>query len=78
MNTAMRAKRYTAYVQWNARKRFYAGYVPGIPDTEAFGESMEELKDNLRRVLAGRLRERRSRSKSAPPRSGFQRIDVRV
>jgi predicted RNase H-like HicB family nuclease len=73
-------KNYTAYIQWNTRKRLYAGFIPGIPDTEAWGDSMEDLKGNLRRILARRLKELRSspRSSNPPRRSGFQRVDIRV
>jgi len=31
---------------------FYVGYVPGFPGAHSQGETMEELRENLREVIA--------------------------
>ncbi len=74
-------KTYTAYIQWNTKTHWYAGFIPGIPGAEAQGYSMAELEENLREVLAQCLKERKKSRQSARgrPRSpGFHQLDITV
>jgi len=77
---ADRPRRYTAYIQWNKRDNYYAGYIPGIGGTETEGVSMDDLKRNLGDVLAERIRERRERARrqALKPRAGWRRIDIKI
>jgi predicted RNase H-like HicB family nuclease len=76
---AERPKRYTAYIQWNRSKGYYAGYIPGIGGTDSWGDSMGELKANLGDTLARRLKDRPVRAQpAAKPRPGFRRIDIKA
>ena len=76
---ADRPKRYTAYIQWNRQKGYYAGYIPGIGGTETLGDDMDDLKGNLRENLSRRLRERPVRAQpDVKPRPGFRRIDIKA
>jgi len=43
---------YTAVVERCATTRLYVGYVPGLPGAHSQGETLEELNDNLREVVA--------------------------
>jgi len=76
---ARRPKRYTAYIQWNARRGWYAGYIPGLGGSETVGDNMDDLKANLRETLTRKIAENRSRAKAqAKPRPGYHRIDIEV
>jgi hypothetical protein len=76
---AGRPKRYTAYIQSNARRGVYAGYIPGFGASEAWGDSMGDLKENLRATLARKLAEKRKQAPApAKPRPGYRRIDLVV
>jgi hypothetical protein len=70
---------YTAWVQWNSRKTSFTGYIPGIGGTESWGGSMDELKGDLSRNLAERLKERgERRSRAGRPPAGYHRIDIKA
>ena len=43
---------YTAVVERCAATRLYVGYVPGLPGAHSQGETLDELNDNLREVVA--------------------------
>ena len=43
---------YTAVIERCPVTRLYVGYVPGIPGAHSQGETLEELNDNLREVIA--------------------------
>ena len=42
----------TAVVERCPDTRLYVGYVPGFPGAHSQGETLEELNDNLREVVA--------------------------
>ncbi|NCD23865.1 MAG: type II toxin-antitoxin system HicB family antitoxin [Spartobacteria bacterium] len=42
---------FTAVVERCPETKLYVGYVPGFPGAHSQGETMEELRDNLREVL---------------------------
>ena len=43
---------YTAVVERCPITRLYVGYVPGLPGAHSQGETLDELNDNLREVIA--------------------------
>ena len=43
---------YTAVVERCPDTGFYVGYVPGFPGAHSQGETMNELRENLREVIA--------------------------
>ena len=55
---------YTAVVERCPDTGLYVGYVPGFPGAHSQGESLEELNDNLKEVIAMILEE------GAPPMVG--------
>ena len=46
------AHTYTAVVERYPETRFYVGYVPGFPGAHSQGETIEELSENLKEVIA--------------------------
>ena len=43
---------YTAVVERCPVTRLYVGYVPGLPGVHSQGQTLYELNDNLREVIA--------------------------
>ncbi|MCY4508302.1 MAG: type II toxin-antitoxin system HicB family antitoxin [Acidobacteria bacterium] len=43
---------FTAIVEHCPDTRLYVGYVPGFPGAHSQGETLEELNENLREVIA--------------------------
>jgi predicted RNase H-like HicB family nuclease len=43
---------FTAVVERDGETGLYVGYVPGFPGAHSQGESVEELNENLKEVLA--------------------------
>ena len=43
---------YTAVIERCNQTSLYVGYVPGFPGAHSQGETLEELDDNLREVIA--------------------------
>ena len=50
--TVMPMRTYTAVVERCPDTRLYVGYVPGFPGAHSQGETLEELNDNLKEVIA--------------------------
>lgn len=44
-------KSFTAVVEQDSDTGLYVGYVPGFPGAHSQGESLDELRSNLREVL---------------------------
>lgn len=44
-------KVFTAIVEQDSDTNFYVGYVPGFPGAHSQGETLDELRDNLREVI---------------------------
>ncbi len=42
---------FTAYVEYDPETNLYVGMVPDIPGAHTTGETLEELRANLREVL---------------------------
>ena len=43
---------FTAVIERDADTGLYVGYVPGFPGAHSQGESLDELQNNLREVIA--------------------------
>jgi predicted RNase H-like HicB family nuclease len=43
---------YTAVIERDPDTALYVGYVPGFPGAHSQGETLDELKENLREVIA--------------------------
>ncbi len=43
---------YTAVIERCAETNLYVGYVPGFPGAHSQGETLDELRNNLREVIA--------------------------
>ena len=43
---------YTAVVERCPDTRIYAGYVPGFPGAHSQGDTLEELNENLKEIIA--------------------------
>ena len=50
--TVIPMRTYTAIVEQCPDTRLYVGYVPGFPGAHSQGETLEELNDNLKEVIA--------------------------
>lgn len=42
---------FTAVIERCPETKLYVGYVPGFPGAHSQGETLEELRDNLREVI---------------------------
>lgn len=51
-HTVTPMRTYTAVVERCPDTRLYVGYVPGFPGAHSQGETLEELNDNLKEVIA--------------------------
>ena len=67
---------FTAYVEYDPTTKLYVGIVPGIPGAHTQGESLDELRDNLREVLELCLEEYSGSTDELPQFVGLQQIEV--
>jgi predicted RNase H-like HicB family nuclease len=44
-------KAYTAVIERDRETGYYVGYVPGLPGAHSQGETLDELRDNLREAI---------------------------
>jgi predicted RNase H-like HicB family nuclease len=44
-------KTYTAVVEQDRDTKLFVGYVPGFPGAHSQGETLDELRENLREVI---------------------------
>jgi predicted RNase H-like HicB family nuclease len=42
---------FTAIVEQDSETNLYVGYVPGFPGAHSQGETLDELRENLREVI---------------------------
>ena len=42
---------FAAYVEWDPETKLYVGIVPGIPGAHTQGDTLDELRGNLKEVL---------------------------
>jgi predicted RNase H-like HicB family nuclease len=47
----MTMKTFTAIIEKDSDTNLYVGYVPGLSGAHSQGETLDELKDNLREVI---------------------------
>ncbi len=47
-----RSRSHTAVVERCPDTKLYVGYIPGLPGAQSQGETLEELNDNLKEVIA--------------------------
>jgi predicted RNase H-like HicB family nuclease len=47
----MTMKTFTAIIEKDSDTNLYVGYVPGFSGAHSQGETLDELKDNLREVI---------------------------
>ena len=45
-------KTFVAHVEWDPETELYVGIVPGITGAHTQGETLDELRENLKEVLA--------------------------
>jgi len=66
----------TAYVTYDPDTRLYVGIVPGIPGAHSQGETLDELNENLREVLALCVEELGIDLDDVPAFAGLQQVEV--
>ena len=69
-------KTFTAYLEWDPETKLYVGLVPGIPGAHTQAETLDELQDNLKEVLALCLEEHTGEIENLPQFVGIQQIEV--
>lgn len=67
---------FVAYVEWDPETKLYVGTVPGIPGAHTQGESLDELRNNLKEVLELCLEEYGGSPDDLPRFVGLQQIEV--
>ena len=65
---------FTAYVEGDPETHLYVGIVPGIPGAHTQAATLDELRENLKEVLALCLEE--GNFEHAPRFVGIQQIEV--
>ena len=70
----------TAYIERDPETGYYVGVVPGIPGAHTQAESLDELRQNLKEVLALCLEEMGPEEKRdlLPEFVGIQQIEVPI
>ena len=73
-------KTFTAYIEWDKDTKLYVGSIPSVPGAHTQGESLDELRDNLKAVLELCLDELDESGELAdfPEFVGLQQIEVGV
>ncbi len=69
-------KRFVAYIEWDPETKLYVGTVPGIVGAHTQGETLDELRKNLREVLELCLEELKDEEGPLPEFIGIQEIEV--
>ena len=44
-------KIFVAHVEWDSETELYVGIIPGIPGAHTQGETLDELRENLKEAL---------------------------
>jgi predicted RNase H-like HicB family nuclease len=66
---------FTAYIEFDPETNLYVGIIPGIPGAHTDGETLEELRENLKEVLE-LCREEGLLPEDSPQFVGFEQIEV--
>ena len=69
-------KTVTAYVEWDPETKLYVGVVPGVPGAHTQGATLDELRDNLKEVLALCIEEQKGSLDDLPTFVGLQQIEI--
>lgn len=72
------AQTFTAYIEYDTETRMYVGTVPGLPGAHSQGATLDELRENLKEVIALIVEERESRGETVEvePFVGIQQITL--
>ena len=73
-------KTFTAYVEWDKEVKLYVGSIPSVPGAHTQGESLDELRENLKEVLEMCLEEMDESGElpDFPEFVGLQQIEVGI
>lgn len=69
-------KTFTAYVEYDPVTKLYVGTVPGIRGAHTQAASLDELRENLKEVLALCLEESGESEEDLPRFVGLQQVEV--
>ena len=72
------AQTFTAYIEYDPETSMYVGTVPGLPGAHSQGATLDELRENLKEVIALIVEERESRGETVDvePFVGIQQITL--
>lgn len=72
------AQTFTAYIEYDTETRMYVGTVPGLPGAHSQGATLDELRENLKEVIAliVEVRESRGETVEVEPFVGIQQITL--
>jgi predicted RNase H-like HicB family nuclease len=69
---------FTAYIEWDPETHLYVGMVPGVTGAHTQGETLDELQQNLKEVLALCLEDYDGSLDELPQFVGVQQVEVPV
>jgi predicted RNase H-like HicB family nuclease len=69
-------KTFVAYIEFDPETNLYVGTVPGIPGAHTQGDTLDELRQNLKEVLELCLEEYSGTPDDLPKFVGLQQIEV--
>jgi predicted RNase H-like HicB family nuclease len=67
---------FTAYIELDPETKLYVGIVPGIPGAHSQGETLDDLRDNLKEVIELCLEDLDAAADDLPRFVGIQQIEV--
>ena len=76
MEEAELARTFTAYIEWDPETHLYVGIVPFVHGAHTQAATLDELRENMREVLALCLEELGEEAGSAPRFVGLQQIEI--
>jgi predicted RNase H-like HicB family nuclease len=74
--SAKAMRTFTAYIELDPESKLYVGIIPGIPGAHSQGETLDELRDNLKEVLELCLKDFDAAVDDLPRFVGIQQIEV--
>ena len=70
---------YTAYIEWDSESSMYIGYIPGITGARTCAETIDDLQNKLKEVIALCLEEMDDDDLgSMPIFAGISQIEVAI
>ena len=67
---------FTAYVEWDEETKLFVGLIPGVTGAHSQGETLEELRVNLKEALELCIEEGVVGPDDAPNFVGLQQLEV--